>query len=195
MRPHVQVILASVREQRAGAHVARWTMELLARREDLAAELVDLRDWPLPNYDQPASPKVLETKYELPLARAWVEQLARADAFVIVTPEYNHSFSGALKNALDWAYAPWNRKPLGLVTYGGPSGGIRCAQSLKLVALELQMIPVRPEVNIPFVGQAFDADGRLTNEVQARRAPQMLDELAWYARVLKAAREAPIVAR
>src|SRR5689334_11375201 len=110
MKPHVQVILASVREQRAGDKVAHWFMQVIGAREDLTSELVDLIDWPLPNYHLATLPKVAETNYELPLARAWVEKLAAADAFVIVTPEYNHSYPASLKNAIDWAYAPWNRK-------------------------------------------------------------------------------------
>jgi NAD(P)H-dependent FMN reductase len=190
MKPLVQVILASTREQRVGEKVARWFMGVASARDEITCELADLRDWPLPNYDQPASPKLLEFKYTLPLARAWVQKVARADAFVIVTPEYNHGYPAALKNALDWVYAPWNRKPLGLVTYGGPSGGIRCAQALKLVAIELQMVPVRMEVNIPFVGRAFDEAGQLTNDVQVKRATEMLDHLIWYAKLLKSAREA-----
>ena len=190
MKPKVLVILASIREKRIGATVAEWFMRVVGERDELTNELVDLRDWPLPNYDRPESPKILETNYDLPLAKAWVEKLATADTFVFVTPEYNHSHPAALKNAIDWAYQPWNRKPLGLVTYGGPSGGIRVAQALKLVAIELQLVPVRTEVNIPFVAKAFDESGALTNEVQAKRAQHLLDELTWFAKVLKSAREA-----
>jgi len=186
--PHVQIILASVREGRQGERVAKWFHAAAAQRTDLTFEVLDLRDWPLPAYTLAKPVVMAEADYADPIAKRWVETLARADAFVIVTPEYNHSFSAVLKNALDWAYAPWNRKPLGIVSYGGPSGGIRCAQSLKLVAVELMMVPLRNEVNIPFVGKAFDEAGALLDKVQVARAPKMLDELSWYARVLKAGR-------
>ena len=189
MAPRIEIILGSVREGRAGERVARWIHAIASRRADLEAALIDLKEWPLPPYAFAANPKQLETRYEDALARAWFERIARADGFVIVTPEYNHGYPPSLKNALDYLYAPWNNKPVAFASYGGTSGGVRAVQQLRQVVVELQMAPIRAEVNIPFVARAFGEQGEPVDPLHAKRAAAMFDQLAWWAIVLREGRE------
>ncbi len=189
MAPRIEIILGSIREGRAGERVARWVHGLASRRADLEVELLDLKDWPLPTYANAANPKQAETGYEDPLARAWHDRIARADGFVIVTPEYNFGYPPALKNALDYLYAPWNNKPVAFASYGGTSGGVRAVQQLRQVVIELQMAPIRAEVNIPFVSRAFGEQGEPLDPLHAKRAEAMFDQLAWWAVVLREGRE------
>ena len=186
----IEVVIGSVREGRAGERVARWIHGLASRRPEFNAGLADLKEPLLPIYAHAQSPKALEAAYPEPAARAWVERVVRADGFLFVTPEYNHGYPPALKSALDWAYAGWNRKPAGFVSYGGSSGGTRAVQQLRQVVIELQMAPLRAEVNIPFVGRAFDEAGNPRDELHAKRAAILLDELLWWTRALQVGRAA-----
>jgi NAD(P)H-dependent FMN reductase len=113
---------------------------------------------------------------------------ASAPRCAVVTPEYNHSFPGQLKNALDTVYAPWGYKPVGFVSYGGFAAGARAVEQLRLVAVELRMVPVREEVNLRLVGLAADERGQPTDPLYARKANALLDDLAWWGRVLRDAR-------
>src|SRR2546426_7603275 len=114
------VILASVREGRRGEPFARWIHELLSERPELEPSLLDLKEWAFPAYAHRDTPAVQEKSYEPgSLARRWADRIAALEAFVIVTPEYNHGYSGGLKNALDHVYTPWNHKPVAFVSYGG----------------------------------------------------------------------------
>src|SRR6266571_7322720 len=115
MTPRIEIILASIREGRMGEKVARWIHALAAHRTELEVGLIDLRDWPLPPYAYPATPRVMESRYPDPLARAWVGRIGGADGFIIVTPEYNHGYPPSLKNAIDYVYAGWNFKPAAFV--------------------------------------------------------------------------------
>jgi NAD(P)H-dependent FMN reductase len=118
--PNIQVILGSTRQGRSGEKVARWFMSHAEARADIDVELVDLRDWPLPFFDQQMPPMM--GGYSDPEQQRWAEQVARADGYVLVTPEYNHGYPAVLKNALDHLFAEWNGKPVGFVGYGGPGG-------------------------------------------------------------------------
>ena len=139
----IGIILGSTRPNRNGEQVARWVYDVAARRSDAEFELVDLRDYPLPHLDEPLPPAM--GQYQNEHTRQWAEKIASFDGFVIVTPEYNHSTSGVLKNAIDYLYAEWNNKAVGFVSYGGV-GGARAAEHLRLVAGELQMADVRQQV-------------------------------------------------
>jgi len=186
----VGIILASVREGRRGEAFARWIQGLLAERPDVEVELLDLREWPLPPYARRDSPNVAERAYAPgSLERRWADRIAALDGFVIVTPEYNHSFPSALKSALDTLYAPWNHKPVTFVSYGGFAAGARAAEQLRLVAIELRMVPVRDEVNIRLPGYAADERGAPADPLYARKAKAALDDLLWWARVAKDGRE------
>jgi NAD(P)H-dependent FMN reductase len=183
------VILASTREGRRGEGFARWIHALLSERKGSEIDLLDLRDWRLPNYDHAAMPPVAEKSYTDPTARGWVEKIGALDGYVIVTPEYSHGYPGGLKNALDHGYAVWANKPVAFVSYGGTASGARAVEQLRLVAIELRMVPIRDEVNIRLIGVSLDERGRPTEEFYAKRATAMIDTLLWWARVTRDGRE------
>jgi NAD(P)H-dependent FMN reductase len=139
----IGIILGSTRPNRNGEQVARWVYEIASRRSDAEFELVDLRDYPLPHLDEPLPPSM--GQYQNEHTRQWADKIASFDGFVIVTPEYNHSTSGVLKNAIDFLYAEWTNKAVGFVSYGA-LGGARAAEHLRLIAGELQMADVRQQV-------------------------------------------------
>lgn len=137
------IILGSTRPGRNGEAVARWVHEIAKKRTDAEFELVDIKDFNLPLLDEPIPPS--QGKYSLPHTKAWAAKIASFDAFVFVTPEYNHGISGALKNAIDFLYAEWNNKAAGFVSYGS-AGGARAVEQLRLVMAELQIADVRAQV-------------------------------------------------
>ena len=139
----IGIILGSTRPNRNGEQVARWVYDIAAGRTDAEFELVDLRDYPLPHLDEPLPPSM--GQYQNEHTKQWADKIASFDGFVFVTPEYNHSTSGVLKNAIDYLYAEWNNKAAGFVSYGSV-GGARAAEHLRLIAGELQMADVRQQV-------------------------------------------------
>ena len=141
----IGIILGSTRPNRNGEQVARWVYDIASRRDDAEFELVDLRDYPLPHLDEPLPPSM--GQYQNEHTKAWADKIASFDGFIMVTPEYNHSTSGVLKNAIDYLYAEWNNKAVGFVSYGAV-GGARAAEHLRLVAGELQMADVRQQVTL-----------------------------------------------
>jgi NAD(P)H-dependent FMN reductase len=138
----IGIILGSTRPNRNGEQVAKWVYETAALRSDADFELVDLRDYPLPHLDEPLPPSM--GQYQNDHTKQWSDKIASFDGFVIVTPEYNHSTSGVLKNAIDYLYAEWNNKAVGFVSYGAV-GGARAAEQLRLISGELQMADVRQQ--------------------------------------------------
>ena len=174
--PLVQVVLGSTRQGRAGERVARWFLRQAAGREDLQLELVDLRDWPLPFFDQAVPPMMGD--YQDLAQQGWAAHVARADAYVLVTPEYNHGYPAVLKNALDTVFAEWRGKPVCFVGYGGPGGGIRAVEQLRQVVIELDMQPLRDAVLMPRVYAAFDDGGHLREAWHDREAAAVLDDVA-----------------
>ncbi|WP_285613036.1 NADPH-dependent FMN reductase [Actinokineospora globicatena] len=139
----IGIILGSTRPNRNGEQVASWVHGIAAKRSDADYELVDLRDFPLPHLDEPVPPSM--GNYQNEHTRSWAAKIASFDGFVIITPEYNHSTSGVLKNAIDYLYAEWNNKAVGFVSYGSV-GGARAVEHLRLIAGELQMADVRQQV-------------------------------------------------
>jgi NAD(P)H-dependent FMN reductase len=139
----IGIILGSTRPNRNGEQVARWVLEVASRRRDARFELLDLRDYPLPHLDEPPPPSF--GQYQGDHTKRWAAKIASFDGFVIVTPEYNHSTSGVVKNAIDYLYAEWNNKAVGFVSYGA-TGGARAVEHLRLIAGELQMADVRQQV-------------------------------------------------
>lgn len=144
----IGIILGSTRPNRNGEQVARWVFHVAGRRDDADYELVDLRDYPLPHLDEPLPPSL--GQYANDHTKEWALKIASFDGFVMVTPEYNHSTSGVLKNASDYLYAEWNNKAVGFVSYGSV-GGARAAEHLRLVAGELQMADVRQQVALSLI--------------------------------------------
>ena len=185
-KPNIQIILGSTRQGRAGETVARWFADVAASRVDLNTELVDLRDWPLPFFDEPIPP--MRQLGEDDRIQAWAAKVRRADGYVFVTPEYNHGYPAVLKNALDHLFYEWNDKPVGFVGYGGQSGGIRAVQQLRQVVIELAMVPMRQQVILPKVYTAFDEAGNITDPNLHRSARAVLDELVPWAELLQTRR-------
>ncbi|HTR52327.1 MAG TPA: NAD(P)H-dependent oxidoreductase [Kofleriaceae bacterium] len=187
----IGIILGSVREGRRGEPLARWIHGLASARDDLDAQLIDLRDWPLPAYTAKTPPTMLEPTYTADsLEGRWAALVRGLDGFVVVTPEYNHGYPAQLKSAFDTLYPAWNHKPVAFVSYGGFAAGARAAEQLSLVAIELRMVPVRDQVNVRLIGLAADEHGAPSEEIYGKRAHAMFDELAWLAKVLRDARAA-----
>ncbi len=139
----IAIILGSTRPNRNGEAVARWVVERVKGRRDAQFELIDLRDVNLPMLDEPIPPS--RGQYTHPHTKAWAARVAAFDGFVFVTPEYNHSTSAVLKNAIDFVYAEWNNKAAGFVSYGS-AGGARAVEQLRLVMAEMQVATVRSQV-------------------------------------------------
>ncbi|WP_422773423.1 NADPH-dependent FMN reductase [Plantactinospora sp. WMMC1484] len=141
----IGIILGSTRPGRNGEAVARWVYDIASQRGDAEYELVDLLDYKLPHLDEAIPPSM--GQYANPHTLEWAAKIGSFDGFVIVTPEYNHSTSGALKNAIDFLFAEWNNKAVGFVSYGSV-GGARAVEHLRLVAGELMMADVRAQVTL-----------------------------------------------
>lgn len=143
MMTKIGIILGSTRPGRNGEKVAQWVQKFADQRTDADFELVDLADYPLPHLDEPTPP--IMGQYQNAHTKAWAAKIASFDGFIFVTPEYNHSTSGVLKNAIDYLFAEWNNKAVGIVSYGSV-GGARAAEHLRLIAGELKMADVRTQV-------------------------------------------------
>jgi NAD(P)H-dependent FMN reductase len=173
----IGIILGSTRPNRNGEQVARWVYEIATRRDDAEFELVDLRDYPLPHLDEPLPPSM--GQYQNDHTKQWADKIASFDGFVFVTPEYNHSTSGVLKNAIDYLNAEWHNKALGLVSYGGV-GGARAAEHLRLVAGELQMADVRQQVALSMLTEFENFSVFKPAEYNEVALQTMLDQvIAW----------------
>lgn len=182
----VGVILGSNRPNRAGAAVADWFMSQVSDTPEVKYELIDLEKVDLPFLDEAIPPSQL--KYSKDHTKAWSEQVAKHDAYIVITPEYNHSFPAVLKNALDFVYVEWAHKPIAFVSYGGSVGGSRAVEQLRQVAVELQMAPIRTQVMITAVWSAFE-DGKLKKENLLGDPEQLCTDLLWWARALQTARQ------
>lgn len=184
----IGIIIGTTRQGRFGDRPAAWIHDIARARGDMAAEIIDLRDHPLPLFDEPAAPARMPPRSDA--AWRWNRTLSALDGFVFITAEYNHGISGALKNALDHAYPEFDRKPAACVGYGG-LGGTRAVEQLRLVAIELGMAPLREAVHItrdPILAVLRDGCTLAAFEELNRAATAMLDALAWWARLLKAGR-------
>ena len=191
--PHIQVILASIRRGRFGEKPAAWLMDRLSTRGDLSAELIDLRDHPLPIFDQPAPPTRTLREYPNEEIARWGQTIDRADGYIVITPEYNHGYPASLKNALDYVFPELNRKPIAFVGYGNV-GGARAIEQLRLVAVEFEMAPLRHAVHIlpDLMIAAMKADP-FTLDLFAsldERLDRAAADLAWWASALATARAA-----
>ena len=191
--PNISVIVGSTRQGRFSEKPAQWVFRHLQNREKIEARLLDLRDFPMPFFDQAAPPAMPgRAPYENEVVKRWTAEIAAADGFVFVTPEYNFGPSAVLKNAIDWVYPEWNRKAAAFVSYGSAMGA-RSVQQLREAAIELQIAPVRSSVHIPVATlrahyQGGDVDKGLA-ELETP-AKTMIDELLWWTTALKTARKA-----
>jgi NAD(P)H-dependent FMN reductase len=186
----VGLIVGSTRPNRFADKPVQWLVEGASVRRDLRLTVLDLRDHELPFFNEPASPAYTGGIYTEPKAQAWRKRIGEFDAFVATVAEYNHGATAVLKNAFDSAFLEWQRKPIAFVGYGGV-GAARAIETLRGVVIELQMAPIRHEVNIamePYLG--IVQGGRSLNDygylVQSREA--MFDHLVWWGEALKSAR-------
>jgi NAD(P)H-dependent FMN reductase len=189
--PKIALVIGSTRKTRFADKPAQWMLKQMQAREDMTVELVDLRDFDLPLFDEPASNMWMPSAD--PRAVAWQKKMGEFDGYVFVVAEYNRSITGALKNALDQAYVEWAHKPMSAIAYGSV-GGTRALEHLRLIAVELQMVPTRNAVHIG-MGDFFkvhplgsnapieEIEGNLANAVKAT-----LDDMAWWAKATMAAR-------
>jgi NAD(P)H-dependent FMN reductase len=174
--PTLQIIIASTRPGRVGLPVAQWFEGRARAHGAFDIDVADLAEIDLPFMDEPNHPRLQSYTHEHTIA--WSERVAAADAFAIVTPEYNYGFTAPLKNAIDFLHNEWKHKPVGIVSYGGVSAGTRAAQMIKQVVTTLSMVPLAEAVSIPFVAQFIDDDERVQpNEVMDQSADLMLDAL------------------
>ena len=190
---NIKVILGSTREGRFGDKPARWIFDEAAKKENVKAELLDLRDYPLPFFNEPVSPSMIKEPYAHPVVKQWTAKIAEGDAFIIVTAEYNHGYPAVLKNVLDYVYREWHRKTVGFVGYGSVAGA-RAIEQLRQVAVELQMAPIRAAIHIPsaiylaVMKEKAPADPKLFEPINAAK-DTFLDQLIWWGNALKEARE------
>ncbi|MEO7524633.1 MAG: NAD(P)H-dependent oxidoreductase [Ferruginibacter sp.] len=174
---NVKIIISTTRPGRKGPVVASWIHELAKKRTEFNVELVDLAILNLPFLDEPKHPSLKD--YQHQHTKDWSSLIDAADAFIIVTAEYNFGYPAPLKNALDYLFKEWNYKPVAFVSYGGISGGTRAVQQLKQVVTAQKMMPVTESVNIPFFTKHIDVDGNfITNDTLEGSAKNMFDELA-----------------
>ncbi len=187
--PHLQIITASTRPGRKGPAVAEWFLDQARRHGRFELEAVDLAEVDLPLLDEPKHPRLRE--YRHAHTRAWSETVDRADAYVFVTPEYDHGPPASLVNALQYLVHEWAYKPLGLVSYGGVSAGTRSTQGIKLTAVTLKMMPLPEAVSLPFFSRHIDPEtGAFSPEkVQEDATDTMLDELLRWEEALRPLRD------
>jgi len=188
---NVKIIAGSTREGRFSDKAAAWVAEELKKQDGVAVEVLDLRDYPMPFFDESVSPSMKQEPYKNKDVARFTAKIAEGDAFVMVTPEYNRGTSGVLKNALDWVYPEWNNKAVAFVSYGSV-GGARAVEQLRLVAIELQMAPIRNAVHIPgehyFKAVFGKMDVKDLFPLVAKQSEGMVTQLLWWARALKTAR-------
>lgn len=178
----VGIIVGSTRPGRNSEAVARWVHELAAKRGDADYEIVDIESFGLPLYDEPVSPSF--GQYSKDHTRRWSEKIGSLDAFVFVTPEYNHSTSGALKNALDFIYHEWTNKAAAFVGYGS-AGGTRAVEHLRGIAAELQLADVRGQVALSLFDDFENFSAFTPRDVHLPAVDTMLDQLIGWAQALK----------
>ncbi len=177
----IPIILGTAREGRRSEAAARFVLAQAQTYGQFETEMFDVRDYAI----VPKTERNGKEATDLP----WAKVMARADGLIIVAPEYNHGYPGELKFMLDQAYVEYNRKPAAICGVGGGLGGGRMVEGLRTVLLELQMVPVRNAIYFSNPWNLFDAQGAINDPSYAEKLKIMFDELLWYARALKTARE------
>ena len=182
----VGIILGSTRPGRLGEAVAKWVYERARQRADAEFELIDLKDYPLPHLDEPVPPSM--GQYSHDHTKEWAKKIDSFDAFVFVTPEYNHSIPGVLKNAIDYLSAEWANKSAGFVSYGS-SGGVRAAEHLRLVLGELEVADVKAQASFSIFTDFENFSAFRPDPAKERAVRAMLDQVISWGRALKSLRE------
>jgi NAD(P)H-dependent FMN reductase len=187
----IAVIVGSTREGRFSERPAKWIFDRLREHSGLETVLLDLRDFPMPFFDQPMPPAwPVRPPYEHAIVKRWTAEIARADGFIFVTPEYNHGTPAVLKNAIDWVSPEWRRKAAAFVSYGADTG-VRSVEQLRTTLIELQVASAQASVHIPATTlwdhfQGNDVDAALS--ALSDKATALIDDLLWWTRALKSAR-------
>ncbi|MER8477829.1 NADPH-dependent FMN reductase [Mesorhizobium sp. M1163] len=193
-KPKIAIIIGSTRAARFADVPAQWIAKIAKSHADIDVEVVDLRDFPLPFFDEVASSAWAPSQNEV--AQRWQKKVAGFDGFIFTAAEYNHGPTAVLKNAIDYAANEWNKKAAGFVGYGSV-GGARAVEQLRLHAVELQMAPVKSAVHISWADflAVKQGDKKLDEfEHLNQAATALVNDIAWWARVLKTARQADAVA-
>ncbi|MBI2459745.1 MAG: NAD(P)H-dependent oxidoreductase [Parcubacteria group bacterium] len=188
---NLKIIVGSTRQNRFSEQPARWLYEEAKKLPDAEVELLDLRDYALPFFNEPISPAMGQGDYTDETVARWAKKIAAADAYIAVTPEYNHGYSAVLKNAFDHLYHEWNNKPIGFLSYGSV-GGARSVEQLRQIAIELQMAPIRNAIYIANFWSLLDTNGQAkpgSFTSLAENAEKLFSQLNWWAKALKTARE------
>lgn len=180
--PKLMIVLGSVREGRIGKPIADWVHETAKADGRFDVDLVDLAELNLPMMDEPNHPRMKQ--YTKPYTKAWSERVESADGFLFVFPEYNHSYSPAIKNAIDYLHSEWFRKPVGFVNWGGNSGGTRAQAALRPVVANLGMVMTMGNIEINFPGNHLNNGVFTPNEQQATVLQLQLDEIDQLTRAL-----------
>jgi NAD(P)H-dependent FMN reductase len=191
----LQIIIGSTRPTRAADKVAPWVIERAKSHPAFDVEVLDLRDWPLPIFAEHLGSigDFNDPTYSDPAVKRWNQKIKAADAYLVITPEYNHSVPGVLKNAIDNIFVSFafRNKPLVTVGYsGGIAGGVRAIEHLAQIAIEAELVPLRAAVVIPQVAEAFDESGVPINPIADISLGVALDDLAWWSAALERARAA-----
>ena len=192
-KPKIAIVTGSTRPGRNGEAVARWVLRQAQQRRDAEFELVDIAEYDLPLLDEPVS--AMFGRYTKPHTRAWSEKIAAFDGYVFVTPEYNHSMPGALKNAIDFLFREWNNKAAGFVSYGGGASGARAVEQLRLVMSELMVATVHAQVLLSLV---TDFDGHTTFKPLPQREADLttlLDQVVSWATAMRNVRSPEVTRR
>jgi NAD(P)H-dependent FMN reductase len=188
-KPRIGIIVGTTRQGRFADGPTNWLLEIASKRDDAEFEVVDLRDYPMPFFEEVSSPLFVTPGNEI--ARKWGDKIESLDGFIFVTAEYNHSISGVLKNALDYAYKQYNRKPASFVAYGG-AGGARAVEHLRGILAELQVASLKYPVHIGMNEMlGIMREGKTMGDYPylVDTAKAMLDELVWWTNALKDARQ------
>ncbi len=194
----IQIIIGSTRKNRFSEKPAGYIFDEIKKKQGIETELIDLRDWPLPMYDEAMSPNMLKGNYTNELGKKWAAKIGEADGYIIVTPEYNHGYPAVLKNALDWVYYEWNKKPVGFLSYGSAMGA-RAIEQLRQVVIELQMVPIRTAIHLPtdifraVMNEPTPVNPELFKPLRDSngidRVESFFSDLIWTAKALKTAQE------
>jgi NAD(P)H-dependent FMN reductase len=189
----LQIIIGSTRPKRAADKVAPWVIDRAESHPAFDVEVLDLRDWPLPIFAENLDTigDFNDPTYSAPVVRRWNHKVKAADAYLVITPEYNHSVPGVLKNAIDSVFVSFafRNKPIVAVGYsGGIAGGVRAIEHLAQIAIEAEAVPIHAAVVIPRVAEAFDGDGLPVDPVTDISLGVALDDLTWWSTALERAR-------
>lgn len=192
-KPKIAIVIGSTRAARFADVPTQWIAKIAKSHADINVEIVDLRDFPLPFFDEVASSAWVPSTNEVALR--WQKKVAEFDGFIFTAAEYNHGPTAVLKNAIDYAANEWNRKPAGFVGYGGV-GGARAVEQLRMHAVELQMAPVKSAVHIVWADFLAVRQGEKKLEEMEhlnQAATALVNDVAWWAKALKTARQADVI--